>query len=243
VLKYSKTSQVCQATLPDPGLACAVIAKQSRPDSFRQHLRRWLGPSRAQRGFEQALRLLACSIPTAAPLAVVDRCGRRAESWLVTQAIPDPVDLDNIALALLPRTPPHAWRRIKNVLIQRIVELFVRLEEHRLAHRDLKASNLLFTDWDSQGDEPRLWVVDLDGLSAGKPGRRWQPHVRLAASLAEYPTITRTDCARLLKQHLARTTVAGPTLWKSVWPTLAPRVADYVRAARARKIHKLDGEG
>jgi hypothetical protein len=167
----------------------------------------------------------------------------KPEAWLVTEAIPEAVDLDQLALIHLPGLTPQAAGAVKGRLIPVLIELLHRLETHRLHHRDLKGSNLLITGWDSPEDKPRIWIVDLDGLGARMPlsrRARWQPLVRLTASLLGYASITRTDYARFLKAYLERAGISVDR-WKQGFRMIQARAEDYARRAKGRKRHKLDG--
>ncbi|UCF33680.1 MAG: hypothetical protein JSV78_15245 [Phycisphaerales bacterium] len=87
-----------------------------------------------------------------------------------------------------------------------------------------------------------MLLVDLDGLTrrfSAEKGRR-QRLVRLAASLAEYHTVSASDRARFLKRYRHQ---AGlhPSGWRAEWRKLASSVAAYNRRAKARKRGKIDG--
>jgi hypothetical protein len=90
---------------------------------------------------------------------------------------------------------------------------------------------------------PRVYIVDLDGLAPRRwwrPDRRWQPLIRLAASLLAYPSITRADYARCLREYLARSG-DDPAAWRPHFSRLAAYAAAYARRSRRRKSDKLDG--
>jgi hypothetical protein len=171
---------------------------------------------------------------------VVERCARRGESWLLTAAVAGLLDLDRICLSELGRLDPREQRRVRDGLIAALTELFLCLERRGLTHRDLKASNILFSDW-TMGSA-RAWLTDLDGLgrrSMSFRGRA-QPLARLAASVLSYSSISRTDYARVLLAYLRR---GGdvPRNWKHEFRRLQGLAVCYARRAAARKRHKLDG--
>jgi hypothetical protein len=88
-----------------------------------------------------------------------------------------------------------------------------------------------------------VYIVDLDGLAPRRwwrPDHRWQPLTRLAASLLAYPSVTRADYARCLREYLARSG-DDPAAWRPRFLQLAASAADYARRSRRRKSHKLDG--
>ena len=241
-MKYSKSGEVFRARFAgrhDQPLD--VVCRFSRSDGGgTSFLKR---PSRAQRTLRRAVRLLHVGIDTAIPLARIERTAPPRSSWLVTEFVADVVDLDQIVLALLSHLDRRVLHKVKAGLSEALVELFVHLYDARLYHRDLKASNILFTHWDGLEGAPRTMLVDLDGLhhrSWWTTRRRWQPLVRLAASLRDYPTICRTDFARFLHQYLSR--VGIPTAdRKARFRRLAREATAYTQRSRHRKSHKLDG--
>ena len=243
VLKYSQTVEVFRATPTIGDRSIDLIGKRSRPDGLLNRLAYRLGYTRQQRNFRQAIALLQIGINTAKPLALLEQRSSKRQAWLITEFVPDLVDLDQIALRLLPGSPPSQTRRIKNVLIDVVVGLFDALERSRLTHRDLKASNILLKHWDGDVQPVSAWLVDLDGLYQRNPWRRStrrQPLIRLAASLLSYAAITRTDYARFLRRYLTRRECSADD-WKAHYCDLARRASDYVRRSRRRKADKLDG--
>jgi hypothetical protein len=161
----------------------------------------------------------------------------------VTEYLGDVVDLDLIALTLLPQLDRERSYAAKSALIDAVVELFVRLAELDLHHRDLKASNILIADWDRPGSRPRPMLVDLDGLHPRRwwrPSERRQPLVRLAASLLDHTAVTLSDKARFLRRYLARTGDVRSNS-KKRFGDLSREAVGYARRAQLRKGGKLDG--
>jgi hypothetical protein len=241
-LKYSETGEVCRARLIVKEQALEVICKQSRACGLIDRAFAYLRSSRARLNWERATTLLELGISTARPLAMLERRKPEPAAWLVTEGIDDVVDLDQVALTLLPQIPPDQAARTKRQLIGAIVDFYVRFDRSGLHHRDLKASNLLCTQWDGGDGGPRLWLVDLDGLTqrfSAEKGRR-QRLVRLAASLAGYRAVSASDQARFLKRYRYQAGL-DPSGWRAEWRKLAPSVAAYNRRAKARKRGKIDG--
>ena len=156
--------------------------------------------------------------------------------------MPDAVDLDQVALALLPRLEPERQRHVKDAIIRALVDLIDRMTKRGIGHRDLKASNILLTHWDSREEPAYAWLVDLEGLRLrGVFGaRRWQPLIRLAASLRCYSSVTRTDFCRFLRDYLARTG-RGRDERRRLLLGLSEETTAYLRKAQRRKTGKLDG--
>jgi len=235
-LKYSSVNEVIKAMLsdiPDARSGRPVIAKRSSPGGLAARIMAVAGRSRARRNFHRGLRLARLGIGTAAPLAFVERPAG-GESWLVTEYLADLVELDQIALTELPQMSPRDALRRKRVLIAEVARLFVQLRVHRIHHRDLKATNILVSGWRT-GTEVRAFLVDLDGLRE----RSWRPirHgrqrlMRLAASLAEYPSVTRSDYCRFLRS------VVGADAWQAEWRRLQWAGAAYNASAEVRRGRK-----
>jgi len=243
LLKYSRSGEVFRVRLCWDGGSIDAVCKQSRSEGAIGALLDRVRVSGARRQFNLGLRLLRAGIGTALPLAQFDQSAAPRASWLITRFLANVVDLDQVALTLLPKLDAHRTRLVKNNIIDSVVHLLAQLYEHGLYHRDLKATNILLSDWDAPDREPRTWLVDLEGLRPfGLLRRRrvWRPLVRLAASLLSYDAVTRTDYFRFLRAYLARTErmhrASGPLYLKlGRWAT------DYVRESRKRKTHKLDG--
>jgi len=241
MLKSSKAGSVFAVVVDAPRGARRVICKCGKPRGPWRRAGAMIRASRARKNWDRGAELLAAGIATPRPLALLERKGWGSQDWLITEAIEDVVDLDQVALALLPRHDDRERASVKARLGAEIARLFVALDRAHLHHRDLKASNILLTDWD--GSAPRVWLVDLDGLTISKrseAGLRRQRLVRLAASLAGYSTIARVDYARVLRAYHALLG-APATRWRLTWRDLAPLVAEYNRKAATRKLGKLDG--
>ncbi|MCK4657932.1 MAG: hypothetical protein KAV82_00280 [Phycisphaerae bacterium] len=243
VLKWSEKGVVLRARLEWAGKSVAVVCKRSRVRGFRRRMFAAWRPCKERVNFERGLALLRAGIATAFPLAVLQRRGSCAEAWLITEFVEDVVDLDQVALVLLPQLEPSRQRAVKNAIIEALAGLCDLMHRHGFSHRDLKASNILLTNWDSRKATVRPCLVDLEGLrlrGAMSARRRRQPLIRLAASLLGYTTVTRTDFCRFLQAYLTRSGI-GTERWKQHFHELAKQASNYTRRAQRRKTDKLDG--
>lgn len=243
VLKYSEHGEVFRAQIGVGDSALDVICKKRSVRGFSDGLINALRGSREQRNCDRAMMLLEAGIPTALPLAVVKRRRPRCEAWLVTEFVPGLVDLDEVVLRLLPRLERRHVRRAKDAIVKAVVGLLEQMARHGLTHRDLKASNILLDNWDGAGGPANVWLVDLDGLGRRRFAygvRRWEPVIRLAASLLGYAAVTRSDYCRFLQAYLAQ--MGSPrTDWKRHFRGLSRQARAYTQRAGRRKAHKLDG--
>ncbi|MCH8251223.1 MAG: hypothetical protein IID36_02085 [Planctomycetes bacterium] len=240
--KVSASFDVVRSTVALPNARIAVMCKGSRTRGLIRRIGQLFAPSREERNWARAEMLIGAGVGTALPLAVVQRFGSRPRGWLVSEYIADIVDLDRVAMTLLDKIAPDRVRAVKAALVEQVAGSFARLTNRGIWHRDLKASNILLTDWDVTKAECRVLIVDLDGIRRRPRGRRgrWQPIVRLAASLLEYPSIRPSDHCRFLRSYLAGT--GGHAVdWKRDWPRLRTAALKYVRDARQRKRGKFEG--
>jgi len=243
MLKRSSDICVFRVNITAGDASMDVVCKHSVTSSRLKSLIRRLRRSPERKTFENALFLVDVGVNTPRPLALLERRGPRSQSWLITRAVPQAVDLERIASGLIWDLDPHDMLRIKKALVTAMVEQCRIMADHRIFHRDFKASNILVSDWETSPDRPIAWVIDLDGLRRSfnpKQASQWRMIVRLAASLVSCYALTRTDCLRFLRAYLTATSQANAD-WKSRWRTLARQVADYNRRSRRRKRGKLDG--
>jgi tRNA A-37 threonylcarbamoyl transferase component Bud32 len=174
-------AQIGQGMLLKDGATCTVarvesaagplVIKRYNLKNLRHALSRAWRPSRAWHSWQAGHRLQFLGIPTPAPLALIEeRLGPlRRRAWLITEFCPGPDLLTHLSAN---DEPPAAEARA-------IVALFQSMQEQRISHGDLKATNLLW-------HEGRILVIDLDATV--------QHH-----SAAEYARAWRRDRARLLR--------------------------------------------
>ena len=247
LIKDSHSAYVCRAQLPTSDGPLEVVVKRSR---WRTWLKRCAGlvwDSRNLRSWKRGYQLLNRGLPTARPLAVVERraAGLLLDSICLTEAIPDSKDFDAMLRMDLPKQDRDRLRGLKDQLIRVLVRLVKDLHAKGFAHRDLKAANILI-QWDLDGnDPPRLTLIDLDGLSLCRRlswAERLRPLMRLNVSLDDVKIVTRTDRLRFLKAFLIDPgrSDAG---WKDVWRELAGRSDRKRTHKEKRRQWKLDHYG
>jgi hypothetical protein len=197
-------------------------------------------PSRSLRGWRMGHALLHRHLPTARPLAALERrLGPLVlDSLLVTEAVPGAVDLETHLRQVQVACTPAVWHHHKQRLCDLLARHLRQLEERGFYHRDCKASNILV----SQPPELRLLWIDLDGVRrAGRLTRRSQRQraaVCLGASLRGLPGLTRTDWLRLLKACSA-CFGADPRAWRTLCRRLDPAIRRKMRAKEVRRQWKL----
>ncbi len=237
--KNSHSAQVARALFPHEDANLPVILKRPLARNWRRALRQALGPSRAARAWQTGHALLHRDVPTARPLAFVERRlgPLLLDSVLVTEAVPGGVDLETyLKRGAGQRTPRDAFRH-KRALLERLVWLIRRLQDSGFCHRDCKASNVLVI---TQPQLRMLWI-DMDGIEhVGELNheQRLLPLVRLHVSLLDVPGLTRGDRVRFLKRYLARFG-ARTDAWRALWREIAPLADQKRRAKEVRRRWKL----
>jgi tRNA A-37 threonylcarbamoyl transferase component Bud32 len=195
-LKEGRTSTVWRVRLDD---GRSLIAKRHNRARSRGAVRSLLGASRSLTAFRRGHALLARGIATARPAAALDlrRGGPVADTILMTEVIENARPLSD----WLGSHPPAAQRRHVTWQLARLIQ---RMHGMGLAHRDLKAPNILVAP--ASGPDPRPVLVDLDGLVRTKRvsvRRRMQNLMRLSVSLDEWGVARQTDRLRFLRAYLS----------------------------------------
>ncbi len=245
LIKESPSVTVCRARLPHPAGPVDVICKRSTSRNLLRRVQSLFRPSRALLTWKRANALLHRQIPTARPLAVVERrqAGLLLDSLLITEYVDNACDLDTLLTVNMREMDPRQQRRLKDRIIASLVNVAHRLQSRGFKHRDLKAPNIL-VQWDPQGaDPPRTVLVDLDGIRrCRRPDERAATRmiVRLNLSLDHCRRVTRTDRLRFLQQYLGRPGQRSD-VWKSAWRKMAALTSTTRRTqerAQERKMKK-----
>lgn len=236
VHKCSPTSSVVEFDLPGPDGPRRVVYKRFAVANWTDPLVALLRPTPALRSYVLGHAFRQRCLPTPRPLAVWHRVryGLRQEGYLLTEKVPDALDL-RAAVERLATLPGARRRRGLGDLIDEVARLVARMHQRHLSHRDLKAANLLVSPqaWfvSSRGLVSRnvpalssrltgnVWFIDLVGarrLRKLRRSRRVQNLARLHASFHAHPALTRTDKLRFLRAYL-RLGLVGRFGWKRWW--------------------------
>lgn len=243
VCKDSHSASVRRATLLHHGQPLPVIIKRPLARSGRRRLAQLWPPSRSRRAWGIGHALLHRDLPTARPLAMLERRWGPfvLDSMLITEALPGTRDLESHLRDAYESSSPRGWARTKQTLASVLAAHLRQLHERGFQHRDCKASNILVRP----GSPPRLTWIDLDGLrraSRFTHRRRFDALVRLHVSLCNVPGLTRTDRLRVLRAYLTRLGHT-PDSWRELWRALTRAAARKQSAKAARRAWKLKHYG
>ncbi len=202
VVKLSETGAVIRRTLRVGSLTLTVFVKHhvSRRRFFGRIID-VVRKSRGVRAFHIGHMLLAREVPTALPLACLERRFARVlgESILITEAVPDSVHLERFVIERLPRMPAGDRARVRQALARQVGRSIARMHRAGWVQRDMKAPNVLV-----QCDGPervRVTFIDLDGLRTGRRDEL-RPLARLNDGLWSTSGVTLSDRMRVLRAFL-----------------------------------------
>ncbi|MGE3180512.1 MAG: lipopolysaccharide kinase InaA family protein [Phycisphaerae bacterium] len=238
--KNSHSARVGKLDLPLPdGSAMQVIVKKPIPRNLRRALALAMPPSRSRRAWRTGNGLLHRDIPTARPLAFVEK--RKGpfihQELLIVEAHADATDLESFLRTEYARTSAAEWVQWKRAVSRLLEKLMRANEDRRVFHRDCKASNLLLV----QAPTPKLLWIDLDGIRLrNRPltdEEIIRPLVRLHVSLMGIPGVTRSDGVRFLKSYFSRYDL-GPDEWRSILRKMIPMIEQKQIAAERRREWK-----
>jgi serine/threonine protein kinase len=209
ILKVSRHGMVASM----PAGQQSVVIKQFKP---RHAADRWLSRYRgspASHCYRMAYRLETAQIPTARPLAIVEkrRHGLLEISYFIMEYLQDTIPLSDY-WSLASR---HQWKACLNEL----AEILQRLHLFRMSHRDLKVVNILVRP--CKDGPPEIFLIDLRGVSHShwlSNNRKKKDLARLALSALVSLQVSRTYLLRFLKRYLMPNQLQH---WKFHWRSIA----------------------
>jgi tRNA A-37 threonylcarbamoyl transferase component Bud32 len=221
LLKDGRSSTVIETMVSLRGEPVAAILKRFRSVDRRDPWLALLRRTPTVRSWVSGHGLRERCLPTARPLAVLHRyeSGLPREGFLLTEKIEGATELRAWADSLIEK-PAGERRRAVETRLMALARLLRQLHDRGIAHRDLKAANILTPVGANDG---RFWFIDLVGISRRRhvaDRRRAQNIARLHASFSQHCLITMTDKLRFLRAYLAWG-VFGKSGWKSWWRRIA----------------------
>jgi tRNA A-37 threonylcarbamoyl transferase component Bud32 len=238
VLKDSATSTVIEFTGHVNGQPRRLIYKRFCAKKKSAPWSSLVRTPPALRSWQHGQGFRERGLPTARPLLVLHRRrhGLSYEGYLLTEKIEHAEDLHEV-FESLSTLAPAARRCLVRERINLAAQALRELHRRHLAHRDLKASNILLAKLGPQAHEEHtgpvpsllpvplagIWFLDLVGVSVHDrlPKRRkLQNLARLNASFHDRPELTRSDRLRFLRHYL-QWSLFGKQNWKSWWKAIA----------------------
>jgi tRNA A-37 threonylcarbamoyl transferase component Bud32 len=235
LLKDSRSSTVAEFDLPIDGTPRRVIWKRFRVTSATDPLTALLRPTPALRSWIHGHGLRERCLPTPRPLLVLHRRrhGLMQEGYLLTEKIHNAEELSRYLAGLGSLSEGERRPRLR-ALLEQVARLVRQLHRCQLAHRDLKAANILV----QRREDPTLYLIDLVGVARCtvlSRRQRVRNLARLHASFHDHPLLTRTDKLRFLRTYLAWG-LHGKQGWKAWWRAIteatAAKVAKNARNGR-----------
>jgi tRNA A-37 threonylcarbamoyl transferase component Bud32 len=230
LLKDSRSSTVAEMDLAVGGVVRRVIYKRFRVTAWSDPWAALVRPSPALRSWVLGHGLRERGLPTARPLAVFHRHrhGLAYEGYLLTEKIENAVDLHQCVAGLGSFNVAERRTRLR-CLIDHVARLVRELHQRRLAHRDLKAVNILVAAPDFA-----VWLIDLVGVRNRHRlprRRRVQNLARLNASFWQDSALTRADRLRFLRVYL-QWGLRGRETWKRWWHEVGEATREKVNRNR-----------
>lgn len=232
VLKESPSSNVVRLPMSIGAVSTPVIYKRFNCPKRLDALRATLHHSPALRAWHAGHGLLIRRIPTPRPLAMIERIRGPfvRESYLITQAIPDAINLKEYLHEIVAKLPTESRRCRVRWLLGQLGQFLRHMHERNISHRDMKASNFLITPADPAAAALKIYLIDLVGVQVWRrlPASRCvQNMTRVVASLQSYGLFTRTDFLRLLCAYRPGVR-RNDDEWKRLWHDIHRRVGQKI---------------
>jgi serine/threonine protein kinase len=181
----------------------AVFVKHFLVPDFRAILRQWFRRGKGRNEGLRAIGLAAIGVGTITPIALGEQRKRKFlfENYLITEAIPETVPLDEFVERVLPMMAEPRQSQVRRRLAAELGVFTARIHEAGFVHEDFHPGNLLVS---LDGFErPRLTMIDLDALRVRRR-LHWADAEANLALLNHYFWMrsSRTDRHRFLVAYL-----------------------------------------
>ena len=193
----------------------SIYVKHFLVPDVRAMARQWFRRGKGRNEGRRAVKLAAIGVDTIDPIALGEQRKHSFlfENYLITQAIPETVPLDEFVERRLPLMADRRQSKVRQSLAVAMAELTAHLHDAGFVHQDFHPGNLLVR-FDAD-DRPHLSLIDLDAL---RMMRRlsWRAARKNLALLNHYFWLrcSRADRYRFLRTYLeARKADPQRTRW------------------------------
>jgi Lipopolysaccharide kinase (Kdo/WaaP) family len=202
IIKDQKKITVGRITLGGVSVPCAIYVKRYNVFSLRHRLVSPFIMSGALRALHGATVLRRCNIPSAVPLAAIERryWGVLTKSFFISEEITGGKTVDAYWRDDLQFLPGAAGVRQRRDFLVRLGQLFQMLHGHEIYHNDLKDANILAAP---KQQTTAFFLLDLEGVRQYvrlSKKRRLKNLVQLHRTLGRY--LRGPDKLVVLKHYL-----------------------------------------
>jgi tRNA A-37 threonylcarbamoyl transferase component Bud32 len=239
VHKDSPSATIVDVVIPMPDGPRLAVFKHYKSKAWWSPLKNLLRPTPALRSWLHGHNLVDRHLPTARPLCLLEarRFGLTGDGWMLAEKVAPGLPLVEAVLSVRHRPDSRRVLRLWADVLGRTIR---EMHDKRVAHRDLKASNLLMRFDPQSPENVQPVVIDLVGLwpMRGSVSRRFRARdlARLTVSLLAARAATRTDLLRVLQAYMAWG-LHGRQGWKEWWRTIEAAVGQ--KQARNRRKGRL----
>ena len=181
----------------------SVYVKHFLVPDVRAMARQWFRRGKGRNEGRRAVKLAAIGVDTIDPIALGEQRKRSFlfENYLITQAIPETLPLDEFVERRLPEMGEPRRSRIRQSLASALARLTAHLHDAGFAHQDFHPGNVLIRF--DEADQPHLSLIDLDALRMTRT-LTWRAARQNLALLNHYfwHRCSRTDRHRFLRDYL-----------------------------------------
>jgi len=249
VIKDSGSGTVVRREISVADKCLDVYIKRPRLKSKFKKLLSSFRKSRCKKAFTLGHELLTRSIPTALPIATLER--RRffilKDSMLITESVESShlhgfmINEFGTSSQLRQEYTHQLQHRCYREIMMRLGKMVQRLHDNYYFHRDLKATNILIS-WNRKAKPlPDILLVDLDGLSHVRfmtCRRRFRGLMRLNVSLLQCPPVNNSGRLRVLIGYLDRfgaRQMNFKPFWRQLEEWSSEKLQEQLRSRRKRQ--------
>jgi hypothetical protein len=160
-----------------------VVVKQFRNQGLWAQLRRKLGGSKALKSWRGALAVVQAGVATPEPLMFVESMAPDGPSFFISRRLPEFFEARYLFRALNAGSEAELFPQVDvREFLETVGKTLRRLHDGGVWHRDVSVGNVLVHYTEGRGDEPTIYLVDLNRVRVDRrltTARRTQDLCRL----------------------------------------------------------------